>query len=252
MKGLAIFAAVFLFVAACSQAPHRASYPLSYQQKMQASEHWNSLARGVAEEVKWVIRHPPECPIGSTASNFGHASPDIQKATQGSTEAENMLSQVKRKGIFISDADQSPFGKAMRTMLITEIMNERYTDTGAIKNDRSGFDITLDENSPFKLTWEVQPVYHQANRKNDTGLLAFYALDIPQAIIFGETDWPFHREPHSEVIITFKFLKNECNLIRNTKVFYVNEADRNHYWNISQQDTPKSGLKTVMYNVTKN
>lgn len=236
MKWLAIFAAAFL-MAGCAAAPKQQPYWLSWQQKMQASEHWNVLANKVAGEVKSTIDSLPVYPVASTSSDFGHASPD---AKSGSQTSANMLLLMNAKGpIFISDADRSPFGNAMRTILTTEL----------IKRELS---VTSDENSPFKLNWEVQPVFHQSSRKNNDGLLTILFIDIPQQIIFGETDWPNKEKPHSEVIITFKLMKDDRNLLRNTEIFYVNSADRDHYWDISQQPSSKSGLKTVSYSVTKD
>ncbi|MBU0986741.1 MAG: hypothetical protein KKH68_05755, partial [Proteobacteria bacterium] len=38
-------------ISGCSQVPKPATYPLSYQQKMQAAKHWDILAKDVAGQV---------------------------------------------------------------------------------------------------------------------------------------------------------------------------------------------------------
>ena len=88
MKNLAIFIALALvFLTSCAQVPKQAAYPLSYQYKMQAGEHWNKLAKEVAEKVKSNIRNPNDA-------------------------------------IFISDSDLSPFSRAMRTLLTTALQED--------------------------------------------------------------------------------------------------------------------------------
>ena len=81
---------------------------------MQASEHWSKLASKVAEDVK---------------SKIGY---DNEKGP-----------------IYMSDADRSPFGKAMRTFLATELKERDLV-------------LTAVETSPYQLVLEVQPVFHAA------------------------------------------------------------------------------------------
>ena len=197
MKRLAILGAIIL-LSSCAQVPkEEAYYPLSYQKKLQASEHWNLLAKNVSLAVGFAIGSQP---------------------------------------VYISDFDRSPFGNAMRTLLTTELVNR-------------GLNVTADENCPYKLNWDVQPVVHQAARRNNGGLVPFFL--VVGEFIVGEPDLSLSK-PHSEVIVTFKVMKNNVNLVRDTQIFYINDADRNHYWQISQQDSPKSRLTPVTYSVTKD
>ena len=213
MRNLAIFIAL-VFLTSCAQVPKQAAYPLSYQHKMQASEHWNQLAKEVAEKVKLTIEN-------------------------------------QKGAIFISDSDRSPFGKAMRTLLATEFNHRDLV-------------LTANESNPYKLVWEVQPVFHGADRRNGWGgLPAFILLDIPQSIFLGETDsdywgslWPGfclpRTKPHSEVIVTYELLKNERSLLRDSEIFYVNDADRSHYWEISRTEVATTSLGSVKYTMTTN
>ena len=113
--------------------------------------------------------------------------------------------------------------------------------------------LTANESNPYKLVWEVQPVFHGADRRNGWGgLPAFILLDIPQFIFLGENDSDFRTKPHSEVIVTFELLKNERSLLRDSEIFYVNDADRSHYWEISRTEVATTSLGSVKYTMTTN
>ncbi|TLD41871.1 MAG: hypothetical protein JETT_1888 [Candidatus Jettenia ecosi] len=196
MRNIAIFI-VLLFLTSCTQVPKESAYLLGYQKKMQASKHWNKLAKKVAEDVK--------------------------------SKIEN-----EKDSVFMSDADQSPFGKAMRTLLATELHHQ-------------GLVLTAVETNPYKLVLEVQPVFHAADRRNNSSLLWLMLVDFPQYILLGETDFS-RTKPHSEIIITYELLKNERRLLRNNTIFYVNDTDRNHYW----ESVATTGLSLVRYSVKNN
>ena len=189
MRNLAILLAL-VFLTSCAQVPKEAPYLLSYQYKMQASHHWNLLAKKVADDVE---------------SKFGY---DNEKGP-----------------IFMSDADCTPFGKAMRTFLATELKHR-------------GLYLTTDKNSPYTLVGDVQLVFHMADRRNTYGGLPFFLLlDVPQTILLGETDFNWRTKPHSEVIVTYELLKNERSLLRDSEIFYVNYADCNHYVEVASRTT---------------
>lgn len=205
MRNLAIFIAL-VFLTSCAQVPKESGYLLIYQNKMQASEHWNQLAKKVADDVE---------------SKIGY---DNEKGP-----------------IFMSDVDRSPFGKAMRTFLATELNHRNLV-------------LTAVEASPYQLVLEVQKVFHAAAFRRNTygGLLSFLFLDVPQTILLGETDL-YRTKPHSEIIVTYELLKNGLSLLRDNGIFYVNDADRNHYW-----ESPQIKLAATLdlvnhnYNMTNN
>ncbi len=59
------------------------------------------------------------------------------------------LKIVNEKGqVFMSDVDHSPFGRAMRTLLATELNHRDLV-------------LTAEESSPYKLVFEVQKVFHK-------------------------------------------------------------------------------------------
>jgi hypothetical protein len=136
--------------------------------------------------------------------------------------------------LFIYDGDNSPFGRAMRTFLTTDFFNQ-------------GVQLGVTDGS-FKLMWEIQSVYHYANRINKPGLLEILLLDLPQVILVGELDGGY--EPHTEVIITFNLIKNNLMNGRKTAIFYINDADIYHYRNIQYPNYQPS--MPVIYSVMNN
>lgn len=115
--------------------------------------------------------------------------------------------------LFIEDRDISPFGRAMTTFLATDFFN-------------TGAKLSAVE-TPLQITWEVQSVYHKADRRNSPGLMGILLLDIPQVIFVGELD--VGNKPHTEVIITFNLINNNLLYGRKTAIFYINAVDVGHY-----------------------
>lgn len=219
MRNIAIFIAL-VSLTSCAQVPKELAYPISYQYKMQASEHWKLLAKKVAEEVKLEI---------------GNGKGPVSMS---------------------SNVDYSLFGAAMRTLLDTEL-----------KRQGIGFSTAVGT-SPYTLVLEVQPVSHMAERRNTCGgLPAFLLLDVPQGILLGETDYEYNycypfsflpafllprTKPHSEIIVTYElFLKNGCSLLRNSEIFYINDADFYHYVAMTGPSLV-SDLGSVRYNMKDN
>jgi hypothetical protein len=151
-----------MFIASCARVPipTEQGYPLSYQEKMQASEHWRVSAEVISEQVKLAI----------------------------SPEGKNAI-QVKDK-IFVYDGDQTTFGKAMRTFLITELQKQ-----GMVPSE--------DPQSPYILRWDVQEVYHYAAREGKY-------------------------TPHSEIIISYALISAGGSKYF-AQVYYVNDVDINQY-----------------------
>ena len=194
MRKLAVLLAL-VFMASCAQVPKEASYPITYQEKMQASEHWQLLAKDTTNRAK---------------SLFG-----------------------QKGAIYVYDQDSSPFGEALRTFLTVELQNQ-------------GMAPSYDPNSPYALVWKVQNVTHQADRRNTPGL-PFALVEALQTVMVGGTETDF-KKPHTEVIISYELLKNGLSVMSGAQIYYINDADRNHY--ISQGEVPETSLRPIIYNVT--
>ena len=98
--------------------------------------------------------------------------------------------------VYISDVDQSSFGRAIYTVITTEFVKHNVA-------------ITKDANTRFRLDWLVQPVVHKADRKDSPSVLYIIFAGIPQAIFLGEADFGFRSKPHTEVIVTFRLKTND-------------------------------------------
>ena len=123
----------------------------------------------------------------------------------------SQLAKASGKPLYISGQDRSPFGRALKALLTTEFFN-------------NGVQITETETSPLILDWDVQLIFHTADRKNSPGLVQFILLEVPQVLVFGESDF-LKSKPHSEVIVTFNLISNDALYARKSAIFYVNDSD---------------------------
>jgi hypothetical protein len=178
---LFIILSTVVILVSCAKVPKQQSHILSYQEKLQASKHWDRMAKKVVNGLE------SELGIGGGP-------------------------------VFIQAHDNSQFGSTMRTLITSKLHNK-------------GIAVSQDRKSQYKLSWNVQLVTHEANRANKGGLLTFILIEIPQYIFFGENDSGEYK-PHSEAVITFKLMKDDISLFRDTKIYYVNDEDNDHYWNI--------------------
>lgn len=213
---------VLFFLSACAQAPKQSTYPLTYQQKMQASYHWKQLAESLAMQVKTKLKNQALSGLADLQSgnleNFGHetapATNDGTASTQGSMDTIQDLFGIGIKPVYVQPSDQSVFSKTFRTLLVTELINH-------------GLSVSSDKESDVKIKWQVQNVKHQAKRTNQTSLLQA-AGGLVMATFLGGTEWG--SLPHEEIIITCLAKKNDSVLVRRSDIYYINDEDRQHYW----------------------
>jgi len=171
---------------------------------MQASEHWKVLAKEIAAEV--------------------------QESIEKQSKDKKQNHSTGR--VYISDVDQSSFGRAMYTVFTTEFVKHNVA-------------ITTDANARFKLDWLVQPVVHKAERNDSPSLLYIIFVGVPQALFLGEADFGFRAKPHTEVIVTFRLKTNDVDTYRQTHIYSINDVDIDHYWGISEQGQISVPLKAT-------
>jgi hypothetical protein len=223
----AVYCMLVLLVG-CSQVPKPSTYPYSFQRKMQAAHHWNVLADKVA---------------GGVAANL-----------RGGSESS-------AKAVYVQSDDRSPFGRAFRTFLITELTKQ-------------GISVSMTPETPLQIDWAVQLVSHNADRINPPLPLAFTALagvatgvgiaweelntyaasGLTAGVLGLLTDFLLGTDygplPHSEVIITTMITETGDKrriLARDTTPFYINDEDRWHY--SSRPDNPRTGMPVVVQKV---
>ena len=232
MRLLIIILSIVGLLVSCAQVPKRGSAPLSYQKKLQSTAHWNQMAEQVSHQIKIALINQFASPdekdkkveerISTGEMELVAGKPLEPTSTQGRDESfmgsPPVVTFVPLGPVFIQNYDLSPFGSAFRTLLTTELLNK-------------GISVSPNEQCPYKLDWKIGLVTHEAERVNKGGLLAFL-LEIPQFIFFGENDWQEYK-PHSEVLITFMLKHNKVNvLFRNSRIYYINDEDIEHYWRI--------------------
>jgi hypothetical protein len=217
---------MLVLLVGCSQVPKPSTYPYSFQQKMQAAHHWNVLADKVAGGVAANLRAGPESSV---------------------------------EAVYVQSDDRSPFGRAFRTFLITDLTKQ-------------GIRVSVNPETPLQIDWAVQLVAHNAGRINPPLPLAFTALagvatgvgiaweelgtyaasGLTAGVLGLLLDFLYGTDsfaplPHSEVIITTMITKTGTILARNTTPFYINDEDRWHY--SSRRDIPRMGAPVVVQKV---
>lgn len=233
MRKIAVLLAL-VFIASCAQVPKEAGYPMTHQEKMQASEHWRFLAKDISNQVKLAV-----CPDVIETSTAG--GPNLSPELSYKSPIQTFRTCQIKDAFFISDADQSPFGKAMRKFLATELASQ-------------GFTISSNPKCPYILDWEVQRVFHQAERRSGYSGIFVGLMDALQFLFAGGVDNKYWTKPHSEIIISYELIKKDQNIksdiLRGTQIYYVNDADRDHYWDISRNEVSETSLLPINYSVT--
>ncbi len=197
---LFVILSIFAILVSCAKVPREKSHIMSSQKKLQATKHWDRMAKKVAKEME------SELGIGGGP-------------------------------VFVQNHDHSQFGLTMRTLITSKLQNK-------------GMVVSQNRKSKYKLNWNVQLVTHEANRINSGGLLTFIFKDLPQALIFGENTIGEYA-PHSEAVITFNLKYEDTSLFRNTKIYYVNSEDSDHYWDIPEYTDQNPTKSKTFTSVTK-
>lgn len=122
--------------------------------------------------------------------------------------------------IYIQNTDKSPFGKAFRTYLTTHLINSGFSISGS------------PDKATISVNWSVQLIRRNAERIKPVlpGVPAFIigtAVTVLAGPGWNTTDC---RTPHTEIILTLTFTRKEEILAVDTKTFYINDQERNNYW----------------------
>ncbi len=227
--GAIFFCAVLFLVAGCAEVPRPATFPYSFQQQLQSASHWELIAKSTIEDLYTSLVGGPDQP---------------------------------RPPIYVQSSDKSPFGRAYRTYLITELI-------------KSGFYISDSPDKSISVNWSVQLIRRNVERRKPAlpglhnaiatvawtaGWTAHLVAPLAPAIIASEagallldhelygttTD---HKVPHTELILTTMVTRTQGILAANSKTYYINEQDRNNYW-VSNINIPGAFTSDVSKPVT--
>jgi hypothetical protein len=222
MKKLLILISFAVFFVSCTSAPKQQNYPPMLQKHMQAAWHWSLLARSFSKQVADALQGM-RGPLVSSASlhgDFGHSYGDDESGNQG--ESMDVVSrQVLYSGrgpVYIDKRDKSVFGKAFRSMLITELW-------------KHGIEVVDNPEYAYYLGWECQKIYHGNDRRDIFPGIPLLVGATAGYLIFGG-DCNF-KKPHWEVMIALDLLFENNRLLRRAGINYVNDEDIGRYGNIS-------------------
>ena len=222
MKGyLLIVAVAILVVTGCNRRPipMATSYPVTSQQKMQSAHHWNVLADDVAKRLKQTV--------------------DI-----------TFPNAVVKPSLFIKLADRqakTPFGQGFHSLLTTKLIQQGL----AIMANDIGYGDSL------VLNYNMQVVHHKDRRLTyappgiytalATGVwMASQAQDkwkfpglvaLPFAIagdVNSLVDYHLPGETNTEVIITTSVKMGQQYIFGDSRIYYVNEGDFDHYEDLNK------------------
>jgi hypothetical protein len=206
-----------IFLVGCAQVPRPSTYPYTFQQQMQAAHHWEVLARKVVKEL---------------ASRKGVSAFPIEP-------------------VYIRSDDQSDFGQAFRGFLITELTKQRISV--AQFPETCEIPVSAYQNDRVKICWDVQLVWHQADRIKPPFPLQYTLLSgmaYGLAVAWNELstaaagavtafsvgpllDYGLGLRtgplPHSEAIITTAITDRGEMLSHESNIFYINDRDWQHY-----------------------
>jgi hypothetical protein len=132
--------------------------------------------------------------------------------------------------VYVEDYEgRSPFNQAFRSFLITELRKQNIP-------------VSFNPNNPLKIDWDVQLVVHKADRQNPRSIGLLGELVLGLNIWQGTHDGPL---PHSEVIVTTTITDDGLIWLRDSTVFYINDADQQHYVYWLRPDAPQKTYALV-------
>ncbi|OQY57510.1 MAG: hypothetical protein B6245_16670 [Desulfobacteraceae bacterium 4572_88] len=217
MRLLVIVSGMMLLFSGClemrSQVPKPATYPISFQQKMQAAAHWEILARDVADQVIQFLEHQDT----NLFSGYGiYVEPQLGVFGRAFT---HMLTE------HLVDA-------GIRVVRKRESCPVLRVETQLIKHKTARFD------RPFPGAFTALAGGLFVLRHISWSTLA--ALSVPGAAVIGDYGIGYRATlPHHEVLITTSMTDiDDRYLLYNADLYYVNDPD---WWHYPNEDIPEPG-----------
>lgn len=189
-----------------AQMPVPTAYPLNTQQKMQAMHHWNVLAEDVARRVQEVLERRV----------------------------------VERQfPVYVAPSGVTPFAKSFHALLITRLVDKNIAVSKSFENALIlGFDIEMIRHADritrtgkgiYKAL--APDVYVQRHALTDPGPETAWAHEAMLQAAEHNVDAGVYTYalPRLEVMITSTLLSGESFLMRDSSIYYINDADWRHY-----------------------
>lgn len=211
---------LFVFSGCTSRIPEPVTYPYSQQQKMQASEHWEVLARDLANRIN------NELILNDKIDTSVYVKPTCGDETTPCDENET-----------------STFNEAFRDLLVTGLYNFGIPTRSTASSDA------------IEVLYKVQVVRHNTNRFRSLqpGLLTSISaailvlrnapselLILASGVAADVANTSYATNGHYEVIITTSMIDKEQYLFRASDIYYINDKDFYHYKEGGSQATSVS------------
>lgn len=196
MRVLLVAVPCGLLLLGCAQVPKPSTYSLTYQRKMQAAHHWDVLAKEVAQRVV---------------------------AEQGT---------LGKGGVYVPPG-KGVFGAAYSSLVMTELANSGVTLAAAPEGAAVlGVEVQLIQ---YRAKWP-----DRANRMHPgfwtaAGLIVRFAdtmtfnMVVPAGVAMDFIDGSKTTLTKHEVVVTTSLQKDGQYLMRQSNIYYVNDADRGQY-----------------------
>lgn len=196
MRVLLVAVPFGLLLMGCAQVPKPATYPLTYQRKMQAAHHWDLLAKEVAQRVV---------------------------AEQGT---------LGTGGVYVPPG-KGVFGATYSSLVMTELANSGVTLAAAPEGAAVlGVEVKLVQ---YRAKWPDR--YNRAHPGVWTAVGTIVRLAdvmtlnmvIPAGVAMDLLDGSKTTLTKHEVVVTTSLQKGGQYLMRQSNIYYVNDADRGQY-----------------------
>jgi len=205
-----------------NEVPIASNFPTSMQRKLQAAEHWKSVANYSASELSNSLQRASTCSIGLQCKTLV-----IRRSceTTGCTQV----------------ACETTFGKVFHEELVTAMVNLGYrVSTVPVKDG-----ITLEYDVQTVSFGPNRPQYRHAGRAVELAD-GVWALKDPAAVVNSQesllkpnsgerlnwyrTEFATGRTPTREIVVTASAKSaDQAYIGRSTEVYYISDADVGHY-----------------------
>jgi hypothetical protein len=196
MRTLLVTVPIGLLLMGCAQVPKPSTYTFSYQRKMQAAHHWDILAQNIAQRV---VEEQGAMGEGGIYVQAG-------KGVFGATFSSLVQTELMNSGVVLAAA---PLGAAV---LDVDVQLIRYHAKWPHRADRMhpGF-------------WTASSAILRTAGNWTKNML------IPAGVAFDLLDGSSTTLTKHEIVITTSIQKNGVYVMRQSNIFYVNDADRGQY-----------------------
>lgn len=196
MRVLLVAVPIGMLLLGCAQVPKPSTYPLTYQQKMQAAHHWDLLAKEVAQKVV------------SEQGNLGTS------------------------GVYVPPG-KGVFGAAYSSLVMTELANSGVTLAASPQGAAVlGVEVQLIQ---YRAKWPDRANRRHPGFWTAVGTIVRCAdymtfnMVIPAGVAMDLMEGSTTTLSKHEVVVTTSLQKDGQYLMRLSSIYYVNDADRGQY-----------------------